>query len=259
MALYIATHKVPDPQFEATFNYILASAALPDLASTGKYLTDRDSLTNIAHKNDSYSELTCMYALYQLLKEGNLDDSFLGLYHYRRYFTEHKLYALLSNRVNRLLDPRFKARPYHVLHSSRAESLLRTEHTIILPKPICFRINMEQQYRKFHFAQDLDRALRVVLEADSSYELAIAHFRTQKYLYTYNMFIMRKSLFCEYTEWLFDMLGRIEQQIPTQARIGYQKRVPAFLAERLFNVWLNRHADRLDLIEKDILLFEGAW
>ena len=88
MALYIATHKAPDPRFTNRFTYILSSKFQPNSFSAGLYLTDNYSLINISKKNDSYSELTCMFALYQLLKEGRLSDSFIGMYHYRRYLTE---------------------------------------------------------------------------------------------------------------------------------------------------------------------------
>ena len=88
MALYIATHKAPDPRFTNRFTYILSSQFQPDVVSTGLHLTDNESLINISNKNDSYSELTSMFALYQLLKEGRLSDSFIGMYHYRRYLTE---------------------------------------------------------------------------------------------------------------------------------------------------------------------------
>jgi hypothetical protein len=259
MALYIATHKAPDPRFPSTLTYILASAALPELAAQGKYMTDRDSTDHIAFKNDTYSELTCLYALHQLVKEGKRDDSIIGLYHYRRYLTERVLYSKLMNLLNRMLEPRLKAIPYGIMDAERAEALLRTEHTIILPKPNRYRLTMEQQYCKHHNPVDLEVALQVVVASDPSFAQAVAQFRAQKHLYCYNLFIMRKDLFCAYADWLFDMLARIEPRISSEARTGYQKRVPAFLAERLFNIWLNHHAHRLTVLEKEVLLFEGAW
>jgi hypothetical protein len=258
MALYIATHKAPDPRFEASYTYILSSANLPELAKMGTYLTDRDPKNHIAHKNGSYSELTCLYALYQLLEEGRLNDSYIGLYHYRRYLTEYESYSTVIKRINRKLRHRFKTQPYFILNDNRARMLLSTEDTIIVPKPNHFNCTVYEHYRLCHHIQDLDIALQIIRDADPSYETAITLLCNQTYLHSYNMFIMHKSLFFEYTRWLFALLERIESQISTEGRNTYQKRVSAFLAERLFNLWLIRQATRIKLIEKEVLLFEGA-
>jgi len=57
-------------------------------------------------------------------------------------------------------------------------------------------------------------------------------------LYLYNMFIMKKDLFQEYCDWLFDILFELEKKISTKDYDSYQKRVFGFLSERLFNIWL---------------------
>jgi hypothetical protein len=258
MALYIATHKAPDPRFTKRFTYILSSKFQPDSVSAGLYLTDNDSLINISKKNDSYSELTCMFALYQLLKEGRLSDPFIGLFHYRRYLTEYKKYSTLVKRFNRKLRHQFKAQPYFILNESRASALLSTEYHIIVPKPNQFKFTVYEHYSIFHHIEDLDFALETVRITDPSYEAAIMQLCNQTYLYSYNLFVMPRNLFCEYAEWLFVLLERIESKISTDGRDNYQKRVPAFLAERLFNLWLIRHANRVRLIQMDVLLFEGA-
>ena len=163
MALYIATHKAPDPRFTNRFTYILSSQFQPDVVSTGLHLTDNESLINISNKNDSYSELTSMFALYQLLKEGRLSDSFIGMYHYRRYLTEYENYSTFVNRINRRLRHRFKAKPYFILDGSRASELLSTENHIIVPKPNHFKSTVYEHYRSCHYIQDLDIALKIVL------------------------------------------------------------------------------------------------
>jgi hypothetical protein len=200
-----------------------------------------------------------MFALYQLLKEGRLNDSFIGLYHYRRYLTEFENYSTFVKHINRRLGHRFKSQPYFILDENRASKLLSTEDSIIVPKPNQFKCTVYEHYRLWHYIQDLDIALKTLRDTDPSYETAITQLCNQTYLYSYNLFVMPRNLFCEYAEWLFGLLERIESQISTDGRDTYQKRVRAFLAERLFNIWLNHHAQHLTVLEKEVLLFEGAW
>ena len=53
-----------------------------------------------------------------------------------------------------------------------------------------------------------------------------------------NMFVSKKTLIDEYSNWLFDILFEAERRIDISDRDDYQKRIFGFLSERLFNVWL---------------------
>ena len=52
---------------------------------------------------------------------------------------------------------------------------------------------------------------------------------------------MRKELFYNYCEWLFDILFTLDKRIDISSYDKYQTRVFGFLAERLFNVWLMKN------------------
>lgn len=54
----------------------------------------------------------------------------------------------------------------------------------------------------------------------------------------YCMFIMKYEDFAKYCEWLFAVLAEVEPYIPIQNYKPYQKRVFAFMAERLLNVYI---------------------
>ena len=51
---------------------------------------------------------------------------------------------------------------------------------------------------------------------------------------------MKKNLFDTYCAWLFAILSELEKRIDLTGRSVYEKRVFGFLAERLFNVWLEK-------------------
>ena len=70
-----------------------------------------------------------------------------------------------------------------------------------------------------------------------------------KILHLYNMFVIKKSLFEEYCHWLFTILFELEKKIDVSTYDSYQKRVFGFIAERLFNVWLQKNNIKLKEVE----------
>ena len=55
------------------------------------------------------------------------------------------------------------------------------------------------------------------------------------------MFIMKYDEFDKYCEWLFSVLSAVEPEIPYKFYNPYQKRVFAFMAERLLNVYVAKN------------------
>lgn len=57
----------------------------------------------------------------------------------------------------------------------------------------------------------------------------------------YNMFYTTKFNFEKYCEWLFPILEEVNKEIDYSMYDEYQTRVIGFLAERLFNVYLQKN------------------
>ena len=55
------------------------------------------------------------------------------------------------------------------------------------------------------------------------------------------MLIARKDLFDSYCEWLFDILGKMEEYIDVSDKSAFEKRIYGRVSEILFNVWLDYH------------------
>ena len=73
-------------------------------------------------------------------------------------------------------------------------------------------------------------------------------------MYSFNMFIMPWNLFDKYMEWLFSILFELEKRSDINIEDKYQKRVCAFMAERLQTVWVNKN--NLKIKELPILYFK---
>lgn len=54
----------------------------------------------------------------------------------------------------------------------------------------------------------------------------------------FNMFIMKKELYHAYCEWLFAILGQVEQKVDTSAMTPYEARFMGRISELLLDVWM---------------------
>ncbi len=80
-------------------------------------------------------------------------------------------------------------------------------------------------------------------------------FAFQKRAYWNNLFVMRWEYFSQYCEFLFPLLFELEKKINLPEGL-YQKRVFAFLSERLLNYWIWRES--LNRIEVDWCMTEAV-
>ena len=73
-----------------------------------------------------------------------------------------------------------------------------------------------------------------------------------------NMFVMKKKIFEEYCEFIFPILFELEKQVDLLGRDLYQKRVLAFLAERLTSLFIySKKNQGYKFKTIDTLFFEG--
>ena len=103
-----------------------------------------------------------------------------------------------------------------------------------------YKTNYEQ-YKKKHVISDLDRVLEIIQNKyPQMFEIAENTMKKTNIMYLYNMFVTKREIFDEYSEWLFDILGTLESEIQSdvETRADYQKRVYGFIAERLFTIYV---------------------
>ena len=212
--IIVATHKqywMPDDPM-----YLPIHVGAAGKESIG-YQRD-DEGDNISAKNPNYCELTGLYWAWK-----NLQADYIGLAHYRRHFSNSK---------------RFGDKKEKVINSAEMEKKL-SGTDILLPKPRNYWIETNySQYAHAHHAIDLDTTREILKEKYPQY-LAVWDTSMKKTIgHRFNMFVMKKELFDQYCEWLFDVLFELENRLDISTYDKNDSRVFGFVSERLLDVWI---------------------
>lgn len=178
---------------------------------------------NISSKNANYCELTGLYWAWK-----NLKCEYIGLCHYRRYFGQKPK------------DSSLKAKKQAIFKREDYEKLLG-KCDVILPKKRNYYIeSVRSHYEHAHKKSDLDEVEKIIQEKYPEYSNAFKVVMGRTKLHILNMFVMKKDLFDEYCQWLFDIEFELEKRIDISNYDAYNARIYGFLSERLFNVWLEK-------------------
>lgn len=174
---------------------------------------------NISNKNTMYCELTGMYWAYK-----NISCNYIGLVHYRRYFLNEN------------------GKDYEDILTRKDIEKLMLKYDIVLPqKTKTLQKNVREAYAHMHFGKDLDNLEDILKKKYPNYCDAFDKVMQSNEISLCNMFIMSKKNFDDYCYWLFDILFELEKITDITGYSNYQKRIYGFLAERLFNVWIEYH------------------
>ncbi len=217
MSIYVITHKYLNNEVELSCFYKkLYVGAFKQQNRKPGYLYD-DIGNNISNKNSNFCELTGMYWL-----SNNCDDPIKGIVHYRRFFThnvwsENNKYFYDEVEIKKILE----------------------NHDCIVSNRMYFPCgNIENHYKRYHYAKDLELLREVILDICPEYINAFEEAMKKKYLFPYNMIIAKKEIFDSYVKWLLELLMELEKRENIDGYNSYQSRVYGFLSERLMNVWL---------------------
>jgi 6-pyruvoyl-tetrahydropterin synthase len=193
-----------------------------------------DTGDNISEKNATFSEFTAWYWGWKNIKTIYPNIEYIGLSHYRRFFALDRPYEGYT-----LLDR------YRLPNMEDYESLIIKKldnNDIILARPASFEVNLQTQYAINHHISDFYCMKDIIHEICPEYDNSFLHFfENNNTLSLYCMFIARYELFQQYFEWLFPLLFEAERRLDFSKHNAYQKRVIAFLAERLLNIYVRHH------------------
>ena len=195
-----------------------------------------DTGENISHKNANYCELTGLYWAWK-----NLSADYIGLCHYRRYFTR-------SNPRN--CDKKKLA----ILTRQEWEELC-SKHPIIVPDKRRYYIETNRShYNHAHYAKDLDMLEKIIQEKYPAYGEAFAKVMHRTWAHMFNMFVMRRDCFDDYCTWLFDVLQELESHTDISSYNAVEARIYGYISELLLDVWLE--ANRLSAWEQNVSFLE---
>jgi hypothetical protein len=231
--ILVATHKKYDmPSEEMYLPIQVGREGREDLGYQGDNTGD-----NISYKNENYSELTGLYWAWK-----NVNCDYIGLCHYRRYFATTSIFGIINNQNSKLNQ---------ILKKQDVEKILQN-YDAILPKKRNYYIEtIWSHYKHAHEIKDLEETKKILQEFYPEYIESFNWLMGRTEAYLYNMFVMKKSDFDRYSEWLFNILFELEKRIDISNYDGYQKRVFGFISERLFNIWL--HYEKLSIKEVDVI------
>lgn len=178
---------------------------------------------NISLKNPYFCELTGLYWAWK-----NLKSDYIGLVHYRRYFT-------LNNKKMKNEQEKFNK----VLNMNETQKILENTD-IILPKKRKYYIeNLYDHYKHTMYIEPLDITRNIIVEKYPKYlkEFDLLKKRTSAHMF--NMFIMKKEILNDYCTWLFDILFELEKIIDETKYDSFHARFYGRISELLLDVYLN--------------------
>lgn len=177
---------------------------------------------NISIKNPYYCELTGLYWAWK-----NTNADYIGLCHYRRYFSAAK-------HIPKTEEEKFKV----VLNREQTEALL-SKADVILPKKRNYYIEtIYNHYKHTMYIEPLDITGQILQEKYPEYVKEFEHLKHTTKMHAFNMFIMKKSILDQYCNWLFDVLGEVEKRVDSSQYSDFHKRFFGRISERLLDVWI---------------------
>lgn len=191
---------------------------------------------NISNKNANYCELTGLYWAWK-----NLPAEYIGLCHYRRYFTR-------SNPCS------CSKKKQVILTKAEWEELLN-KHPIIVPDKRKYYIETNRShYNHSHYAKDLDMTEKIIQEKYPQYSEAFSKVMERTWAHMFNMFVMRRDYFDEYCNWLFDVLQELEKRTDITDYDVVEARIYGYISELLLDVWLE--TNKLEYYEQNVAFLE---
>ncbi|EHJ53310.1 DUF4422 domain-containing protein [Streptococcus macacae] len=177
---------------------------------------------HISALNPYYCELTGLYWAWK-----NLDCDYLGLVHYRRYFTVKR----------RKFSPEMVIDDV-ILNQSQLEELL-DQADILVPKKRRYYIEtLYSHYAHTHDVKHLEVTREILTEIHPKDVPVFDRVLKQRSGYMFNMFIMKKALADRYCQWLFPIIDELYRRLDLTAYSAFDARLFGRISERLFNVWL---------------------
>lgn len=178
---------------------------------------------NISAKNKNFCELTGLYWAWK-----NLAAEYVGLVHYRRYFTRKEVRGI-------------EAKKSQILTEKDWEKLLANYSVVVPDKRKYYIESNRSHYNHAHHMEGLDITEQILKEKYPDYLPAFNTVMNRTWAHMFNMFVMRRDLFNDYMTWMFDILFELESRVDISGWDNYESRIYGFVSELLLDVWLEKN------------------
>lgn len=224
---------------------------------TGRAISDEvfdkmlgdDTAENISKENERYCELTAQYWVWKNYdKIGN--PEYVGFLHNRRQFIfdselKHLPYLWLPKTQFYYIDHIYND---YIKHFSPEKILphLDNKPDCIAYKKVDIRPISRCHNMREHFYLGMPKQKKEVFEVLDSvmntectlYKDTFKEFADSHYMYCCNSFIMTKELFFEYSEFLFDVLDKVDKKVDSSSYDKKEKRFLGYIGEYLLSVFI---------------------
>lgn len=213
--IIVATHKEYRMPSDSMYLPLHVGAAI---SNTKLPYSGDDTGDNISCKNRNYCELTGLYWAWK-----NIDADYVGLVHYRRYFSKRKY---IINKFDRILK------------KDDVEKLLMSSSVLLPSKRHYWIETTYSQYIHAHHKEDLDVTREIIDQNYHDYLETFDECMKKTNGHRFNMFIMDYDHFQIYCGWLFSILFELENKLDISSYSEYDSRVFGFVSERLLDVFI---------------------
>lgn len=196
---------------------------------------------NISSTNARLCELTGTYWAWK-----NIKADYIGLVHYRRFFTT-------ANIVTRIFTKdRFKL----VARKRDFEQLLEKCDVIVPNRRKYYIETMESHFLHLPYTFESDYRIfeEIIKDIAPSYCDSFRKVMDGTSAHMFNMFVMKKELFDKYCEWLFPIIFEADRRICTEGYDRMQARAVAYYGEFMLDVWMN--ANSIEYKECNVMFME---
>lgn len=239
--IFVTAHKPTNYIKDDVFKPIQVGVGLGRKRIEG-FLYD-DSGDNISADNPRYCELTAQYWVWK----NHLESDYVGFFHYRRYLAFNNKTNKVSDVWGNIVEDFFSDSIVQKYGLTKDEiNNIIDGADIILPekKDIRQMPNMGNNNREqflgsgYLHIEDLNIMLDVIKEKYPEFMSYANQYLAGHYTYLNNMYVMRKNIFSNYCEWLFDILKECDKRINYTDYSNEAIRTIGHLAERLLNIYL---------------------
>lgn len=217
-----------------------------------------DTGDNISDLNPYYGEITAWYWVLKNYLPVHPEIKHVGFCHYRRFidFTAPPRGGIPFRNV---LKSKFIDR--FPINTDEEIIEMAQAYDIILPAQLELRklaycgktVTVYSHYR--HPLKDLDFLISHLKDKHDAYSGYVDEFFSGNKMYSCLHFLMDVELFKEMALWIFLTLRDISLSCSWDQYEKYGEiRTPAFLAERMINIWILAHIAELKSVERDSFL-----
>jgi hypothetical protein len=228
-----------------------------DISSLDLKILKDNTGNHISNKNIYYGELSVHYWVWKNYLLEHPELQYVGFCHYRKFFDFNnepifeKAFRKINKKIfiNKFMNSNKDTELYDIIKN----------HDIIISAPGKLDKNpnlkvLDQWEKCNHPSSEIFAFEKILSKLHPEYLSEYKEFMAGNSMHIGTIYVMKKELFIKYMNWLFDLLFELEKQSNWDQYSGtYNERIPAFLSERFFNVWI-KHENKqntLRILERD--------